>query len=164
MEWIPITKNYIIMKGSTERESIALSIPERNRGDVRSKEVALVENRWVETGNWEFNMCCRRTSSLDKHSKNGVGHQDLSLLCRFCKEKVESVTHVVSSCSVLTGNQYRKRHNTDSCTRKKRILKLNVKTNGSCFNQNQCWRMRNIWGLCNLDNMTSTITQQNKQK
>ena len=30
--------------------------------------------------------------------------------CRLCKEKVESVTHVVSSCSLLAGNQYRKRH------------------------------------------------------
>ena len=29
---------------------------------------------------------------------------------RLCKEKVESVTHIVSSCSVLPGNQYRKRH------------------------------------------------------
>ena len=33
-----------------------------------------------------------------------------TLLCCLCKEKVESVTHIVSSCSNLAKNQYRKRH------------------------------------------------------
>ena len=42
--------------------------------------------------------------------KNGIDHQDVSSLCRLCKEKVESVTHIVRSYSVLDGNQYRKRH------------------------------------------------------
>ena len=31
-------------------------------------------------------------------------------LCRLCKEKTESVTHIVSACSNLAKNQYRKRH------------------------------------------------------
>ena len=31
-------------------------------------------------------------------------------LCRICKEETESVTHIVSACSNLTKNQYRKRH------------------------------------------------------
>ena len=35
----------------------------------------------------------------------------MSPLCRLCKEKVESVTQIVSSCSALGGKQYRKRHN-----------------------------------------------------
>ena len=35
----------------------------------------------------------------------------MSPLCRLCKEKVESVTQIVSSCSVLGGKQYRKKHN-----------------------------------------------------
>ena len=34
-----------------ERESIAWSIPEKNRGDARSKEMAAAESRLVETGN-----------------------------------------------------------------------------------------------------------------
>ena len=42
--------------------------------------------------------------------KSGINHQDVPPLCRLCKEKVESVTHIVSSCSVLAGNQYRERH------------------------------------------------------
>ena len=35
----------------------------------------------------------------------------MQALCRLCKVKVEGVTHIVSLCSVLAGNQYRKRHN-----------------------------------------------------
>ena len=31
-------------------------------------------------------------------------------LCRLCKEKTESVAHIVSACSNLAKNQYRKRH------------------------------------------------------
>ena len=42
--------------------------------------------------------------------KNGIDHKNVSLLCSLCKEKVESVTDIVILCSVLAGNQYRKRH------------------------------------------------------
>ena len=42
--------------------------------------------------------------------KNGIDHKNVSLLSSLCKEKVESVTHIVILCSVLAGNQYRKRH------------------------------------------------------
>lgn len=31
-------------------------------------------------------------------------------ICRICKEKVESVTHIGISCSVTAGNQFRKRY------------------------------------------------------
>ena len=33
-----------------------------------------------------------------------------TLLCRLCNEKTESITHIVSACSVLAKCQYRKRH------------------------------------------------------
>ena len=55
--------------GRIERESIACLIPERNRGDTRSKEVAVAESKWVETGNWETYMCCPRTSIQNKCNK-----------------------------------------------------------------------------------------------
>ena len=42
--------------------------------------------------------------------KNVIDHQGMSSLCRLCKKKVESVTRVVSLCSILAENQYRKRH------------------------------------------------------
>ena len=43
--------------------------------------------------------------------KNGIDHQDVFPLCRPpITLKVESVTHFVSSCSVLAGKQYRKTH------------------------------------------------------
>ena len=74
---------------------------------------------------------------------NGINHQDVSPLCRLCKEKVECAIHIVSSFSVLAGNQYRKRHDklgkmyTGSCAKS---LRLNVKTNGSRINQSQSWK------------------------
>ena len=42
-------------------------------------------------------------------------------LCRLCKEKVESVTDIASLCSVLAGNQYRKKHD--------KLIKMYI---GSC--------------------------------
>ena len=42
--------------------------------------------------------------------KTGIDYQDVFPLCRLCKEKAESVTRIVISCSVLAGNQCRRRH------------------------------------------------------
>ena len=50
-------------------------------------------------------MCCSRTNPEKKRSKNGIDHQVVTPLCRLCKEKIERVFPVVSSCSVLAGNQ-----------------------------------------------------------
>ena len=109
-----------------ERESIAWSVPERNREDARSKEV-------------ESLICASQEQALRTNAiKNDIDHQDVSPLCRLCKEKVESVTNIVSLCSVLAGNQHRKRSYklvkkyTGSCARN---LRLNVKRNGSRINQ-----------------------------
>ena len=73
--------------------------------------------------------------------KNGIDHQDIHVpAMQALQKKVESVTHIVSSCSVLAGNQYRKRHNnlgkkySGSCARN---FRLNMKTNGSRNNQSQ---------------------------
>ena len=78
----------------------------------------------------------------------------MSYLYRLCKEKVEKVTHVISSCSVPAGNQYRKRHNKHGKkVHRAKNVKLNVKTNDSCINQSQSWRMKNVTslGLYNSD-------------
>ena len=66
--------------------------------------------------------------------KNGIDHQDVYPLCRLCKEKVQSVTHIFSSGSFLAGNQCRNRH--DKLAKKNSgfsagNLRLNVKKNGS---------------------------------
>ena len=42
--------------------------------------------------------------------KSGIERQSILPLFRLCKGKVESLTHIVSSCSVLAGNQYKKKH------------------------------------------------------
>ena len=108
--------------------------------------------QWLKAGELtretERLICAAQEQALRTHAiKNGVDYQDMFTLCRLCKEKVESVTCIVSSCSVVAGNQYRKRHNklgkkyTGSCARN---LRLNVKTNDSHINQIQCWKMTNI--------------------
>ena len=72
--------------------------------------------QWLKAGELkretESFLCAAQEQALKTNAvKNGIDHQDVSPLCRLCKAKVESVTNVVSSCSVLAGKQYRKRHN-----------------------------------------------------
>ena len=71
--------------------------------------------QWLKAGELknetESLICAAQEQALRTNAiKNGIDHQDVSPLCKLCKEKVESVTHIVSSCSVLAGNQYRKRN------------------------------------------------------
>ena len=71
---------------------------------------------WLKAGELkretESLICAAQEQALRTNTvKNSIDHQSMSPLCRLSKQKVESVTHVVSLCSVLTGNQYRKRHN-----------------------------------------------------
>ena len=71
--------------------------------------------QWLKAGELkretESLICAAQEQALRINAiKNDIDHQDVSPLCKLCKEKVESVSHIVSSCSVLAGNQYRKRH------------------------------------------------------
>ena len=71
--------------------------------------------QWLKTGELkqetESLICASQEQALRTNAiKSGIDHQDVSPLWRLWKGKVESVTHIVSSCSVLAGNQYRKRH------------------------------------------------------
>ena len=93
-------------------------------------------------------MCVAQEQALRINvMKNDIDHQNVSPLYWLYKEKVESVTHIVSSFSVLAGNQYERRHGklgkkyTGSCTRNLRLI---VKTHGSHINQSQCWKMTNL--------------------
>ena len=46
-------------------------------------------------------ICAAQERALRTNAiKNDIDHQDVSPQCRLCKEKAESVTHIVSSCSV----------------------------------------------------------------
>ena len=72
--------------------------------------------QWLKAGELKWRtkslICAAQEQALRTNAiKNCIDHQDVSLLCRYCKEKAESVTHIVSLCSLLAGNQYRKRHN-----------------------------------------------------
>ena len=108
--------------------------------------------QWLKAGELkretESLICPAQEQSLKTNAiENGIDHQDVSPLCRICKEKVESVTHIVSSSSVLAGNQYGKTHEklgkkyTGFCARN---MRLNVKTNASRINQSQCWKMKKV--------------------
>ena len=70
--------------------------------------------QWLKAGKPEREteslICAAQEQALRTNAlTNSIDHQDVSPLCRLCKEKVERVTHIVSSCSVLAANQYRKR-------------------------------------------------------
>ena len=71
--------------------------------------------QWLKTGELkqetESLICAAQEQACRANAiKNGIDHKNVSLLCSLCKEKVESVTHIVILSSVLAGNQYRKRH------------------------------------------------------
>ena len=55
-------------------------------------------------------MCCPGKAIIATSVKSGIERQSMLPLFRLCKGKVESLTHIVSSCSVLAGNQYKKKH------------------------------------------------------
>ena len=78
-------------------------------------------------------MCCPRASIQNKCNKNSTDHQGVSSLCWFCKVKVENVTYMVSPCSVLAGNQYKKRH--DKLGKKVHWLLLCSKFEIECENK-----------------------------
>ena len=92
-----------------ERENIAWSVHERNKG-FKIKEVVNAGELKRET---ESVIHAAQEQALRTNAvKNGNDHQDVFSLCRLCKGKVESVTPVVSSCSALAKNQYKKRRQT----------------------------------------------------
>ena len=74
------------------KESIVWSTPDRNRGDARSKEVAVAEVGELKRET-ESLICTVQEQAL---RTNDIDQQDVSRLCRLCTEKVESVTHFVS--------------------------------------------------------------------
>ena len=79
-----------------ERESIAWAIPERNRGDARSRRW-----KWLKAGELkqetESLICAAQERALRTNAiKNDIDHQDVSPLCRLCKDKVEGVSNIVS--------------------------------------------------------------------
>ena len=137
-----------------ERESILRSIAERYSGDARSKEMAVVENGWFETGNWEPYKCCPRTSTQNKRSKKchwSPGYvlsmqalQEESWKCHPCCQFVFYPSW--KPIQEETRETWKKKH-AGSCAKN---LKLNMKTNGSRINQSQCWRMKNIKYFMNL--------------
>ena len=129
-----------------EKGRIAWSIPERNRGDARSKEKAVTESRWAETGSesliWAAQEQALRKNALKKwywspwrvptlqalKSESWMWHPFCQFVfCPSWKPILEETDKI--------GKKY-----TGSYTRN---LRLNVKTNGSRINQNQWWKMTN---------------------
>ena len=122
-----------------EKKNCMVNSWEKQR-DGRSKE-------WWKQVSWNGKPRALYMLPKNKHStnnvKNGSDHQGVSPLCRLYKGKIESVTHFVSSCSVLAGTQYRKRHD-----------KLRKKYTGSCPSWKpiqeeirQTWK-KTHWLLC----------------
>ena len=91
-----------------EGEIIEWSIPERKTEgmqDERRQNKLKAGELKRET---ESLICAVQEQAIRTNTiKNGIDQQVVSLLCR---EKVESVTNIVSLSSVLAGNQYQRRH------------------------------------------------------
>ena len=56
-------------------------------------------------------LCAAQEHALRVNSiKYSIDKTSDTPLCRLCNEKTESITHIVSACSILAKRQYRKRH------------------------------------------------------
>ena len=71
--------------------------------------------QWLKAGELkrgtESLICAAQEQALRTNSvAYSIDKTSTTPLCRLCKEKTESVTHIVSACSNLAKNQYRKRH------------------------------------------------------
>ena len=69
--------------------------------------------QWLKAGELkqqtDSHKCAAQEQALQKNSVKS-DMINVQPICRICKEKVESVTHIGISCSVTAGNQFRKRY------------------------------------------------------
>ena len=63
-----------------------------------------VERRDLEERDRRSPNCCTRSGSSDKlHQK--IDRQDVSPMCRLCREREETVSHITAECKKLAQNQ-----------------------------------------------------------
>ena len=62
----------------------------------------------AETGGFIF--AAQDQSLITKNFQANIIRNGTDLKCRFCGEKVETIDHLISECSVLTPGEYKKRH------------------------------------------------------
>jgi len=75
-----------------------------------------LSNKWLDKAHLRFEteslLCAEQEQSIKtNYIQNKVWKNTHSPLCRLCKEKNETVTHVVSGCKMLAANKYTFRHN-----------------------------------------------------
>ena len=71
-----------------------------------------IDGNGSNKGNSNSNLLCTaQEQALRVHAiKYSIDKANDTPLCRLCNEKTESITHIVSACSILAKRQYRKRH------------------------------------------------------
>ena len=71
-------------------------------------------NKWLNKGDLKIEteglITAAQDQSLPVKALNNIYKNNESPLCRLCKEKTETVEHIVSGCKVLAGNEYKQRH------------------------------------------------------
>ena len=79
------------------------SIDDRNRWELLKRGKL---KRETESLLWRAQEQALRVNAI----KYSIDKTNDTPLCRLCNEKTESITHIVSACSILAKSQYRKRH------------------------------------------------------
>eukprot|EP00795_Rhopilema_esculentum_P016353 gene16353-biopygen5591 len=75
----------------------------------------MATNQWLRSsglkgGTEGFILAAQDQSLFTRNYQANVLHNEANEKCRFCEEKVETIDHLVSGCSVLTPNEYKYRH------------------------------------------------------
>ena len=73
-------------------------------------------HEWLEKAHLRFEteslICAAQEQALaTNNTKTRVWKKEISPLCRLCKEKPETITHIVAGCKCLAANKYTFRHN-----------------------------------------------------
>ena len=111
---------------------------------------------WLKRGELrretESLLCVAQEQALRVNAiKNSIYKTSDTPLCRLCNEKTESMTHIVSACSILAKSQYRKRHDkVGTYVHWLLCKKYHLQCSDKWYtytHHNQSWKMTNIRSL-----------------
>ena len=116
----------MVKKRKRKAKDLGLKLLERKWQDkplhgqfvTRSKNADVDEkatHQWLSSsalkGETEgFILAAQDQSLFTRNYQANVLHYGADPKCRFCDEKIESIDHLVSGCSLLTPNEYKNRH------------------------------------------------------
>ena len=75
-----------------------------------------LSHQWLDQSHLRFEteslICAAQEQALKtRYIQKKIWGKECSIMCRLCKEKTETIAHIVSGCKMLAANKYTFRHN-----------------------------------------------------